>query len=83
MKDLRRHIVAYAAKWKDLGLQLGLDIDLLNVIYADYPHSVEICCRVMLSKWLERDLSATWGKLDDTIRKLTSIASPMFQSEIG
>ena len=39
----------------------------------------------MLQKWLEIDLSATWGKLDDAIKniRLSSTISPVFTNKGG
>ena len=48
-------------EWHDLGLQLGLPEYVLKVI-ASHPN-VEEHQRMMLSKWLESDPSASWEKL--------------------
>ena len=29
-----------------------------------------MCCTEMLQKWLEKDFSATWGELNDAIKKI-------------
>ena len=68
MKDLNRHIIEqYAVNWESLGLELGLENYHIDNIFSNNSHNVIACCRQMLSKWLEIDTSATWGKLDDAI----------------
>ena len=53
--------VREVTEWHDLGLQLGLPEYVLKVI-ASHPN-VEEHQRMMLSKWLESDPSASWEKL--------------------
>ena len=78
MRDLDKHIVEQqAAQWERLGLQLGLKNYHIANISRDNPNRAVTCCREMLQKWLEIDLSATWCKLDDAIKniKLSSTVS--------
>ena len=46
---------------------------------------VEECCSQMLQKWLEVDPLATWGKLDDAVKKikLLSTTCPVSTNEKG
>ena len=79
MRDLHSHIVKqYAVHWKRLGLELKLEEYHMNNISANnarHPERVEVCCAAVLEKWLNNDSSATWAKLDDAIKMITSPVS--------
>ena len=76
MRDLNRHIVEQqAAKWEILGLELGLQDYHIANIAKDHPNRSVISCRAMLQKWLDIDLSASWNKLDDAIKKIKSMTT--------
>ena len=89
MKDLHSDIVKqYAVHWERLGLELGLmDYHIANISEnnARHPRRVEVCCTAVLQQWLDSDSSATWGKLDDAIKKikLPSTTSPMSTDKGG
>ena len=74
MRDLHRHIVKqYTVHWERLGLELGLkDYHIANISEnnAGHPRRVEVCCAAVLKEWPALDLSATWAKLDDAIKKI-------------
>ena len=71
LKDLYQHITPqYAADWKVIGILLGLPSGILDTIENNYPTNVKWCCNKMLEVWLEKDNTASWGKL------LTVIGSP-------
>ena len=55
-------------KWHDLGLQLGLPEPTLASI-ALHP-DIEGHLRMMLSKWLQFDLEASWEKLATALNKI-------------
>ena len=68
LKQLYKEVIPqYAAHWREIGIMLGLENDLLNIIHADNPHSVEKRCGIMLVKWLQREPSASWKNLSDAI----------------
>jgi len=72
-RDINSHVVPhYATKWRELGLSLGVTSSQLDIIDVDHPKSCEERCKVMLRRWLQQDPSATWGKLDDAVKLLTS-----------
>ncbi|XP_065918271.1 NACHT, LRR and PYD domains-containing protein 3-like [Dysidea avara] len=79
--DMYKHVVpSVADKWKGLGVEL-LDPSVvegraLEVIDANFPRSVEECCKSMLEKWYTTP-DASWNKLIDAIKNinLNSIAS--------
>ena len=90
MRDLHSNIVRqYAVHWERIGLELGLQqYDITNISENNSSRKqrqVEVCCSQMLQKWLESDLSATWGKLDDAIKniKLPSTISPVSTDKGG
>ena len=66
MKDLNRHVTKkYAADWKDIGLELGLELDVLNIIKKNHPQQVEDCFQEVLNKWLKlTPTGATWKALE-------------------
>ena len=74
MRELCENIVTqYAAKWKELGSELGLEDYVIANIQennARHPRRVEECCNAMLQQWLKMIPFPTWGKLDDAVIKL-------------
>ena len=56
--------VSDVVRWFDLGLQLGLPSDALELIAAD-PNIKDIKSQrlAMLSEWLKYDTAASWDKL--------------------
>ena len=64
LKDLYQHITPqYATDWIVIGTLLGLPSGTLNIIEHDNMYKATHCCNAMLKKWLEVDITATWGKL--------------------
>ena len=49
--------------WYGVGLQLGLEKYCLKVISTDHPQDHNRQKLEMLSKWLDQDVNATYGKL--------------------
>ena len=61
MKDLANQVIpTICPMWRDIGLQLNLELSDLNVIEADHPKSVRDCCTIMFDKWLKQDTKASW-----------------------
>ena len=54
ISKLERLIIRHIAlEWKSIGIQLDIEVSVLNIIEADvYPRSVEQCCRTMFTRWL-------------------------------
>jgi len=66
--ELQRYITPrYAAEWRELGVELGLDDSRLRIIRKDNPNSVEDCCNAVFSVWLRKDTTATWKKVLDAV----------------
>ena len=64
LRDLYQHITPrYAIQWKVIGTLLDLPSETLNIIEHDHRDKAERCCNAMLEKWLQVDITASWGKL--------------------
>ena len=59
--------IKFATKWSNIGLELDIDSEVLDIIDADYKNDVQKCCSIMLRKWLDSDPEASWGKLFDAV----------------
>jgi len=46
-----------------IGTQLDLPSGTLDIIECDNFYQTKDCCNAMLKKWLEMDITASWGKL--------------------
>ena len=66
MKDLNRHVAKkYATDWYDIGIELGLEISVLDNIQLDNPQQSITCFRKTLDKWLVLNTDdATWRTLE-------------------
>ena len=65
MRDLNRYVIKkFAANWKDIGLELGLQYDTLKIIGQNTPNKVEDCLKDVLDKWLKLNPKATWRMLE-------------------
>ena len=71
VSELYRYIVPkYAARWRDLGVQLKIPEHHLNTIAVNntnYPSYCEQCCKTMLQKWMKITPNATWSMLHEAI----------------
>ena len=74
MRDLNRYVIKkHANLWKDIGLELGLDLRLLNVIEKDHPHQSVTCLQIVLDEWLKLTTNATWSSLEVTLTNVTRV----------
>ena len=66
MRDLNRYVTRkYANDWEDIGIELGLDLDVLKIIARDNPLQSIACLRETLDKWLKLNTDdATWKTLE-------------------
>ena len=62
-------VIKCASIWKQLGENLNIDEDLLNIIDKDNPNNCENCCSEVLSLWLDLNSNATWSILLDAVDK--------------
>ena len=69
MKDLANQVIpTVCPMWRDIGLQLNLDISILNEIRANCQGDVRECCTVMFDNWLKQDTKASWCTVLDACR---------------
>ena len=61
-----------AARWHDLGTALLTNdtVGTLDVIKANHPNDVSVCCNTMFAKWLELQPNATWSQLIAALSKI-------------
>ena len=60
-KDLANEVIPKVCPmWREIGIQLNLDITILNEIEADCPGKVRKCCTRMFEEWLKQDTDASW-----------------------
>ena len=65
MRDLNRYVKKYASDWRDIGLELRLDLHKLKTIAKDNPLDTVTCLQETLEKWLELNTDdATWKTLE-------------------
>ena len=66
MKDLNRYVTKkYATDWYDIGIELGLELDVLDIIENDHPLRGKTCFQKTLDKWLKLNTNdATWRSLE-------------------
>lgn len=70
LKDVNNTVVIKcAANWKQLGINLNVSGDILNIIETNNPNDCESCCSEMLRTWLDSTPNATWGILLDAVDK--------------
>ena len=62
-KDLDRFLVNYCQHWRGTGLQLGLQLSVLDQIEVNHP-IISDRFRVTLEKWLQLNVGVTWGNLE-------------------
>ncbi|XP_065900168.1 uncharacterized protein [Dysidea avara] len=82
MRDLNRYVTKrkYATDWKDIGIELGLELDVLDVIEKDNPQQSVSCLQKTLDKWLKLTPNATWRTLEITltnVRRLQLCLDPV------
>jgi len=74
MKDLNRYVIKkHANMWKDIGIELGLELKLLNVIEKDHPYQSVTCLQEVLDKWLMQSATATWKSLELALTNVTRV----------
>ena len=78
LSELYRDIVPkYAAKWRDLGVELKIQKYQLDAIAADNANHLsynEQCCKAVLQKWMEITPNHTWNMLQKAIDGLSGLS---------
>ena len=66
MRDLNRYVKKkYATDWEDIGIELGLELDVLKITARDNPLQSVACLRETLDKWLKLNTDdASWKILE-------------------
>ena len=66
IKDLNRYVIKkYADDWEDIGIELGLKLNVLRIITRNNHQQCVPCLRDTLDKWLELNTDdATWKTLE-------------------
>ena len=66
MKDLNRYVIRkYAADWHDIGIELGLELSVLDIIENDHHQRSVASFQKTLDKWLQLNTDdATWRTLE-------------------
>lgn len=67
LKDL---VLLPVINWFDLGLQLNIPEDNLNIIKHNNPTDMKTCRREMFSAWLESDPDASYGQLVNALHTM-------------
>lgn len=72
LSDISEYVVPYLApEWKQLGEKLNIAPNLIDIIEYDRTNDCQTCCREMLAKWLDSNLTACWEDLINAIDNLT------------
>lgn len=72
MKELLRFLTKFSPHWYEIGINLGLQQEALDVIKLNNPLEYRDCFRIMLQKWLQVDTYADWKTLELAITNATS-----------
>ena len=70
--DLLVRELSQVPQWDVLGTYLGLDESEIEVIERDH-HDTARRRLVMLSKWIEKDVDASWEKVIDSLKSMSHI----------
>ena len=75
MKDLNRYVTSkHANDWHDIGIELGLEFDILDIIEKDYHQQSVTCFQKTLDKWLKLNPdNATWKTLEIALTNVNRI----------
>ena len=78
MVELNRFVVYvhnHAHKWKDIGLELGLDFDVLDKMEVNSNHNNVHCFQRALNMWLKETQYPSWSKLEVAITNVNRTES--------
>ena len=68
MQDLNRYVIKiYACDWKDIGLELGLQFNTLEIFSKNHLKECVACFQSTLYEWLSLNPNATWRMLEVAI----------------
>ena len=74
-----------ATRWRSLGLALGFEGYELDIIEINNPNNVELRSQDLLTKWLKKRKTTTWGTLLQAMKKAqcAAIAEQVRKALIG
>ena len=61
-------VTRFATQWRQLGNQLNIDHNSLDILQHDFPNDCKECCSRMLDAWLQEN--TTWEILINATDKL-------------
>lgn len=66
MVDINRYVARkHGYDWKEIGIELGLKLDDLNIIEKNHSLKSELCFKVMITSWIESTAdNVTWKTLE-------------------
>ena len=71
MRDLTNQVIpTVCPMWRDIGIQLNLDVTILNEIDVDCLGLVRKCCMRMFEEWLKQDTDASWCTVLSACKKV-------------
>jgi len=62
---------SWAPKWRQLGVGLGLDHHMIEIIECNHRNDCETCCSKMFIKWLDINPGATWEMLINVMDEIS------------
>ena len=70
-KDLANEVIPKVCPmWREVGVQLNLDVAILNEIEANCRGDVRECCTKMFQIWLIWDTEASWITVIDACKRV-------------
>ena len=64
-----------AAKWYQLGVQLGISSATLSTIESDYPRDAQRCTTEVIIRWLRNAPEFPWAKLAEAVEVMGGYAA--------
>ena len=68
MQDLITKILPHAKLWKEIGILLNIDPSQLEKVKQSCSNDHIRCCKEMIMKWLQSDITASQEKLNTSIK---------------
>ena len=76
LEDVYRFVTpVYASHWRRIGIQLGMEEDILENIDHEYHSKAEDCCNIMWEKWLNANCNACWDKVIEVIESAAVLST--------
>ena len=63
-----------AAKWYQLGVQLGIPPATLSTTEINYPHDAQRCMTEVIIRWLQSTPECSWAKLAEAVEAMGGYA---------